>query len=74
MKMEATNNFGAIKTGMNLIIGILTVMKQVCNCGNFGGSHDSDILLCTSCMEYLKTSNKSRTKGYIIIRKVDHSL
>ena len=43
-EMEATTNFTTTQDNMDLI-GMLRVLKQVCNRGSFGGSHDEDILI-----------------------------
>ena len=42
--MEGTTNFTTIKTQMDLI-GMLRILKQVCNRGSFGGIHDPDVLV-----------------------------
>ena len=43
-EMEGTTNFSQIQAKMDLV-GMLQVLKQVCNRGSFGGSHDEDILI-----------------------------
>ncbi len=43
-EMKGTTNFSQIQANMYLV-GMLQVLKQVCNRGSFGGSHDEDILI-----------------------------
>ena len=51
-EMEATTNFSQIQDNMDLI-GMLRVLKQVCNQGSFGGSHDEDILIAREQKKYV---------------------
>ena len=43
-EMEATTNSSKIQDNLDLI-SMLQVLRQVCNRGSFGGSHDEDILI-----------------------------
>ena len=56
-EIEATNGFDTIESDMDLI-ALLSVLKQVCNRGSFGGSHDSDVLV----VKELKTMLNFRQK------------